>query len=539
MDRRHVQLVLRQAAAAGRSAGSDADLLRRFAGDRDEAAFAELVRRHGRLVWALCRNLLPNEADADDAFQATFLALARSAGSVRDGGRVGPWLHGVAYRVCLKAKRAAARRRRREEATAPKEAARPVADSAWDAALAAVHEEVCRLPESLRVPFVLCCLEGKGTTEAAELLGWKLGTLSGRLTRAKDALIARLAARGLPAAVVGAAAVAGGSASGGVPAAVVGRTAELLQPGYAVSSSILSLSQGVTGMAVHRTKLLAAAVLLAGGLTAGVGSGWLAAAAAQLPAKPDNPPVANPTRAEVALGDFDGEGRVDVLVTTDVPANKWEFCYYVPKGPLTVPQFEAAVAKYAGQFKAEFVGTARMSTAEITKAGNRVAAENPKGFAGPQQVAEVLVFKRPATALTVTAGELHLGNDRVQLNRGSIDLLQPLTVQGTVRQGEGTLSLDVVTPDRAKDLEDQIKKLQAELDKLRARSGKQVTLSAAEVGIDPNAMMVFLDKLAAKRFGPGHRQRLGLGASSAALDIWGDAEAVQWAVGVVKKLNEK
>jgi RNA polymerase sigma factor (sigma-70 family) len=257
--------------------------LRRFAEDGDEVAFAELVRRYGRLVWAVCRQLVPSDADAEDAFQATFLALVRSAGSVKDGAKLGPWLHGVAVRVCSNARRAASRRKRREESVRANGHGRAVPDSAWDSALATVHEEVARLPETLRVPFVLCCLEGKGATEAAGQLGWKLGTLSGRLTRAKQTLLSRLEARGLTAATVAAIAVAGGVASAGVPAAVLDRAAVLVQTGFTVPSSILYLSQGVVGMSLSRTKLLAAAVILTGGLASVVGTGYLAEASAQQP----------------------------------------------------------------------------------------------------------------------------------------------------------------------------------------------------------------------------------------------------------------
>lgn len=248
-------------------AESDADLLRRFAERRDEPAFAELVRRYGGLVWGQCRNLLPSEADAEDAFQATFLALARRPGAVR--AAVGPYLHGVAYRVCLNARRLAGRRKRREVASATSEAERPVADSAWDAALAAVHAELHRLPESQREAFVLCVLEGRGLTDAAGHLGVKLGTLSARLSRAKQTLMDRLAAQGVVAGVVAVAALAPASA-----------TAALMEKAVqsavgAAPEAVLALTHGVTTMAT-KFKLLAAAVLLACGLGLGVGSGWVA-----------------------------------------------------------------------------------------------------------------------------------------------------------------------------------------------------------------------------------------------------------------------
>src|SRR5262249_22249102 len=198
---------------------ADADLLRRFAADRDEAAFAALVRRHGPLVWAVCRQLLPNESDAEDAFQATFLTLLRSAGTVRAPAALGAGLHSVACRVAADGEPAAGRRRRRERAAAASEAVARVAQSTWSRLQVAVHEEVRRLPEPLRTAFVLCELEGRGQPEVAADLGWRPGTLSGRLTRARQQLLDRLAKRGIPAAAVVAGATGGGAAGPAGPAA--------------------------------------------------------------------------------------------------------------------------------------------------------------------------------------------------------------------------------------------------------------------------------------------------------------------------------
>jgi RNA polymerase sigma factor (sigma-70 family) len=258
---------------------TDAELLGRYAVQRDENAFAALVRRHGRLVWSVCQHLAGS--DADDAFQATFLVLLRNAGKAGITDKLSSWLYGVAYRVCLKARQSARRRVCREHAVSVKERdGSIVPDSLWDRALTAVHEEVFNLPEKLRVPFVLCILEGKSVTEAAGQLGWKLSTLSGRLTRAKDSLLSRLDARGITAGSVAALACMAMTA----PAEVLAKTASLVQRGAIVSSSILQLSQGVMSMSAYQVKILAAGVLLAFGLGIGSWSGWAANAEAQQPA---------------------------------------------------------------------------------------------------------------------------------------------------------------------------------------------------------------------------------------------------------------
>src|SRR6187402_3153450 len=115
----------------------DADLLARFVRDRDHLAFEELVRRHGPLVWAVCRQLLPHHADAEDAFQAVFLALVRSAATIRAAQALPAWLHGVAVRVSIKARRSAVRRRQREHRVAVPERNHPVPDESWTALMSA------------------------------------------------------------------------------------------------------------------------------------------------------------------------------------------------------------------------------------------------------------------------------------------------------------------------------------------------------------------------------------------------------------------
>lgn len=241
----------------------DGVLLERFAQHQDQEAFAQLVSRYNRLVWGQCRGLLASEADAEDAFQATFLVLARSAGANIAGAPLGPWLHGVAYRVCMNARRAAARRARRETAAARPDAHNPVADSAWAAAFAAVAEEVQRLSEDQRTAFILCCLEGRTATDAAAGLGVKLGTFTARLTRARQAVLARLALRGLGA---GAFAVGVPRGAAAAPASLVARAVELVPPGVTSPRSVHSLTRGVTGMTVIRSKVLVGCLALVTGL---------------------------------------------------------------------------------------------------------------------------------------------------------------------------------------------------------------------------------------------------------------------------------
>jgi RNA polymerase sigma factor (sigma-70 family) len=263
---------------------TDGQMLERFASRRDEEAFAELVRRHGPLVLGVCRRVLGDWHDAEDAFQATFLVLARKAGSVARPELLGNWLHGVALRVAAKARAASVRRRERERQVSDMPAVAPVESTTAGGELRSVlDEEVGRLPEKYRAPVVLCYLEGKTNDEAARLLGWPKGTVSGRLARARDLLRPRLARRGL---AVVSAAVAVALAEGAAPVAVPGnlidttvKAAALVAAGKAaanvVSPAVAALTEGVL-RAMFLNKLRIAGVILVCLALLGTGVGVLA-----------------------------------------------------------------------------------------------------------------------------------------------------------------------------------------------------------------------------------------------------------------------
>ena len=196
----------------------DGQLLARYTDSSDEAAFEALVARHGPMVLATCRAVLKHEHDVEDAFQATFLVLARKARSVRGGDALGGWLHRVAYRASVQASVEARRRRRREaEASAMTPLHSAPTDLATDVA-AIVHEEVDRLPEKHRLPVVLCDLEGLTYEQAAGRLRWTVPTLRCRLAKARQQLDGRLDRRGITAGdVVGCPGRAGRRGEGGGP----------------------------------------------------------------------------------------------------------------------------------------------------------------------------------------------------------------------------------------------------------------------------------------------------------------------------------
>jgi len=258
--------------------GSDAGLLDRFVRARDEPAFAALMDRHGPMVMGVCRRVLRDAHAVDDAFQATFLVLVRKAASLRRPNLLGNWLYGVAYRVARQARAAAARQPALGRQVEEMPAGEVVAENVWDELRPVLDAEIDRLPEKYRAPVVLCHLEGKTYAEAARALGWAVGTVSGRLARAREKLRKRLSQRGvtLSAAAVGATLCQKGSAA--VPAALAQATlrgALFAASGKAataglISAQSLALSQTALRMTLaFKLKLLTAVVVL-GGAAAGV-----------------------------------------------------------------------------------------------------------------------------------------------------------------------------------------------------------------------------------------------------------------------------
>jgi RNA polymerase sigma factor (sigma-70 family) len=187
---------LRNAAGPG-DESPDEVLLECFAARRDEAAFAALVKRYGPLILGVCRRVLHHEQDAEDAFQAVFCVLARKAASIRRGTAVGAWLYTVAGRVARKAKALQVRRPMGETDLSDIPAPNPSPEWVWRELQPILDEEVNRLPERYRRPFILCYLEGKTNQQAAAQLGCPLGTVSSRLVRARERLRTRLTRRGL------------------------------------------------------------------------------------------------------------------------------------------------------------------------------------------------------------------------------------------------------------------------------------------------------------------------------------------------------
>jgi RNA polymerase sigma factor (sigma-70 family) len=251
---------------------ADGQLLECFVSYREPAALEALVRRHGPMVWGVCRRILQNAHDAEDAFQATFLVLVRKAGSIDPPAKVGNWLYGVAYQTALKARATRAKYRAREKSVPEIPEPAVTQPDLWSDLRPVLDQELSRLPEKYRTVIVLCELEGKTGSQAAQQLGVPEGTLASRLSRARTMLANRLTRRGV--ALSGgslAAVLAQEAASACVPPSVLSSTVKattLVAAGQAVtaglcSAEVAALTQGVL-KAMFLTKLkLATAVVLA------------------------------------------------------------------------------------------------------------------------------------------------------------------------------------------------------------------------------------------------------------------------------------
>jgi RNA polymerase sigma factor (sigma-70 family) len=264
----HVRQVLAQHGARQQS---DRELLRHFAQRRDEQAFAELVRRHGPMVLAVCRRVLHDLHDAEDAFQAVFLILARKANARGWCESVANWLYLVAYRLAARLRKD--RQRDRLEMPPIQAVSVDLLEAVSGRELcAAVDEELSRMPERLRAGIVLCCLQGATRDEAVRQLGWSLGTLKRRLEQGRASLRVRLRKRGfeLPAALAGAL-VAEGVSNAAVPSALLQAAITTATTGAAASASVVALAETFLSGVLFSRLRVAAVLLLAASLVGGLG----------------------------------------------------------------------------------------------------------------------------------------------------------------------------------------------------------------------------------------------------------------------------
>jgi len=330
---------LRQLIGGPAADAPDGQFLRQFLDRQDEAAFAALVARHGPLVLGVCRRVLHDPHAAEDAFQATFMVLAKRAGAIQRPEALSSWLYGVAYRVAARA-RFQAKQRQTHETQVPAmsraaadserdplrlDTADPLLEASRRELRSVLDEELNLLPEKYRMPMVLCYLEGKTNEEAAQQLRWTKGTVSGRLARARDLLRDRLARRGFTLSLSALSAVLSQElASASVSAGLAAATAQVAC-GFAVGRALTtagsvqaaSLAQGVlTSMLMTKIRWTAAAVLAFGVLASGstVLATWtwrlvqpnpaVAVAATPLPELPKPPATATELPKEVDLKRF-------------------------------------------------------------------------------------------------------------------------------------------------------------------------------------------------------------------------------------------
>jgi RNA polymerase sigma factor (sigma-70 family) len=270
---------------------TDGQLLEDFISRRDGDALAALVRRHGPMVWGVCRRVLRNYHDAEDAFQVTFLVLVRRAASVVPREMVANWLYGVAHQTALKARATAARRKGRERQVTQMPEPAAVEQQPWRDLQPLLDEELSHLPDKYRAVLVLCDLEGKTRKEAARQLGVPEGTVAGRLARARTMLAKRLVRRGLARsggclAVV----LAQNAASASVPAAVASSTitaARLAAAGQATAAGVISaqvaaLTEGVLkAMILNKLRGVLVALVLVSAILVGGSSHLLPTQAAE------------------------------------------------------------------------------------------------------------------------------------------------------------------------------------------------------------------------------------------------------------------
>jgi RNA polymerase sigma factor (sigma-70 family) len=307
---------------------TDAQVLERFAIHQEEAAFRVLLQRHGPMVLAVCRRILHDAHAAEDAFQATFLVLARKASSVRQKTSLGSWLYRVASHIAMNERARAAKQRVREREGAEMSGGNEPPDTAAGELRRVLDEELNRLPEKYRSPLVLCFLEGKTHEEAARELRWPIGSMSRRLDRAKVLLQARLVRRGLAlssAALVQT--VAAETASAAVPATLLNATAKVsvsVAAGQGATAGLASArvaamaDEAIRATASVKLKVASVLLLLTFGLvSAGAAALWQQGrpvSPINLPANPASLLATVPANATIKLFLMAGQGNMEGVV---------------------------------------------------------------------------------------------------------------------------------------------------------------------------------------------------------------------------------
>jgi RNA polymerase sigma factor (sigma-70 family) len=303
-------------AVAGTDDGTSADglLLRRFITNRDESAFAALVERHGAMVFGVCRRVLNNISDAEDAYQAAFVVLACKARAISRPELLGSWLYRVAFRAALRARAEASRRREHPLPSADIAVAPPIPDADWADLRPVLDEEIERLPQKYRLPVVLCYLEGHSNDEAARRLGCPLGTIASRLATARERLRGRLMRRGITlSSSLLASVLAVDALSATVPGTVceaaitsaLAFTSGAALSGAAATSSILLAKGVLRSMLLSRIRTVFIVLAILG--LVGIGGGYLATQPGADARPQDRPPA-------LAAGDDVGAKRVAELL---------------------------------------------------------------------------------------------------------------------------------------------------------------------------------------------------------------------------------
>ncbi len=314
----------RKVATTGADTASDGDLVRQYVDAKSESSFETLVRRHGPMVYGVARRVLRDGHAAEDAFQATFLALARKARSLRNHAAIGGWLYRVALRAALRAKPQAA------VAGTRRGSADPAVDAQWSELRTVLDEEIDKLPDRCRLAVIACYLNGRTADDAAKEFGCPRGTVLSRLAAAREKLRHGLTRRGYAVSIAGlTAGLTGEAATAALPSSIVALAAKVALPGAILAPTVLTLTQGVLH-AMWITKVKVAVITLAavGVLGVGVGQYFGPGPAVAVPMQHPNPvgqdgkPIVIGKNEPVNHSPFSALSKDVELIKADSPERK-------------------------------------------------------------------------------------------------------------------------------------------------------------------------------------------------------------------------